>query len=449
MFGIKKFIFRALHLGVDQAPPEIAPFITQSNMNGLVYFALDGFLSLVFFLTLDDPYISYGLLTAACLFLISSVGFNYLGWTNLSRLSTVSIGSFLVVYCALYLGASSFAATSLLLGAIFPFVYFSLHEKKLLTFCISIPVICYGFLLITNYHFGPQIQIKNGFSLVVLQIVFFLVPFAGIVTNTYTAVSQRESKTRELAESQQLLRAVFNALFHDLANPATLLFMVSDAAYQSQEMNTKSIERLHRVSDQMKRVLNKLKKMTMISSGKNQLSYEQLSLMSLVQEAIEFAQAQAKSKGVDIIVEDPGIDFWVKVDRDVFVFQVLMNFMSNAIKFTEPGKQITIRFHKLENRVRLEIRDQGVGISPERIHSLTSWKSQTSTRGTNGESGTGLGLPLALKFLEFMGGQITIQSWTAQNHPLNHGTAILVELPATHFKIEIPNEEVSPLRAVS
>ncbi len=427
---LQSIFSRIIHLGVQDNQPEIAPFIIQSNLNGLIFFFLDFFLAAVFFFTLDESHISYGLMTAAFSFLLGSVGFNALGRTTLSRLSTVLIGSLLVVYCALYLGPQSFAAASLLTGAIFPFVYFNLKERKLLAFTVIVPLFCYGFLLSVDYHFGPRIQIQSRFNLIVLQLVFFLVPFISIVTNTLTAVSQREMKTEELAESQSLLKAIFGALFHDLANPAMMVFMVADTAYKKKTMNEQAIERLHRVTDQMKRVLNKLKKMTSITGGKNQLQYESISLFDLAREAVSFAENQAHAKGVHLVVDPSDCNKCVKVDRDIFIFQVLMNFLTNAIKFTESGKTVTLSIHSdPDNKIRLDIRDEGIGIPATKIPHLTSWKSHTSTTGTNGEVGTGLGLPLAHKFLILMGGNLVIQSRQIESYPDDHGTTVSLVLP--------------------
>ena len=173
--NLVKGIALLLNLGADE-DSEIHAYVRLANLNGMVYFILDLFLAVLFYFVLEDSHISIGLVVASFAFLITSVGFNYFGWTTLSRLSTVCIGSIIVTYVALYLGPDSFIAATLLLGAIFPFVYFSTLEKKSIALCLLVPLVCYAFLIITNYKFGPSTEIQNSNVLFLLRSIFYIVP---------------------------------------------------------------------------------------------------------------------------------------------------------------------------------------------------------------------------------------------------------------------------------
>ncbi|MBI9038623.1 MAG: ATP-binding protein [Bacteroidales bacterium] len=93
------------------------------------------------------------------------------------------------------------------------------------------------------------------------------------------------------------------------------------------------------------------------------------------------------------------------------------------IKFTHNGGQITIDSHINEDSVRLHITDTGVGMPPEVIDHLFQIDKDISSKGTNNEKGTGLGLILCKEFIERNGGSITVKS------EVNMGSEFIILLP--------------------
>lgn len=106
--------------------------------------------------------------------------------------------------------------------------------------------------------------------------------------------------------------------------------------------------------------------------------------------------------------------------------------MTNSIKFSEEGDQIQITVSKIkDNMISINIRDHGVGIEKDKIKKLFDWKERTSTLGTKGEKGTGLGLPLANMFIKQFGGYLTVESYPKQIFPKSQqGTRFSIFLPA-------------------
>ncbi len=428
-FQIDKIIQRLLYQGVEKAHPNYQSYIRQSNLNGLIFFVMDLVLAALIFLTLRDKHISLGLVVAAFAFLISSIGFNRMGWTTLSRLSTVNIGTVLVTYCSFYLGADSFAACSLLLGAVFPFVYFSSTERKEILFCVLFPIVAFICLIATDYQLGPQFVFQNPTSLKVMQLIFFLVPLIGIVSNSYTAVKEREQKNAELDESKRHLEMIFNALSHDMANPIQTISMLSRLGMES-KLNPDRLLSLHSSSQHLVRIFTKLMKVSKLGNGKTKLLMKPCSVQEVFSETIKFSSHLSNKKNVKVHMQ-ASPDLFVLADKDLLVFQVMTNFLTNAIKFSPPQSNIYISASTDQEKVVISIRDEGVGIESDKLMRLFSWREETSTTGTEGESGTGLGLPLALKFLQGMNGKLEVHSRTKINHPTDHGTEIKIFLQ--HF----------------
>jgi signal transduction histidine kinase len=97
--------------------------------------------------------------------------------------------------------------------------------------------------------------------------------------------------------------------------------------------------------------------------------------------------------------------------------------LSNAIKFTPNYGSIIISSVKLENSIRIEVKDTGVGIPIENIPKLFDSSQHLTTYGTNSESGSGLGLNLCNDFVKLNNGEISVESETGK------GTSFYVEIP--------------------
>jgi signal transduction histidine kinase len=89
---------------------------------------------------------------------------------------------------------------------------------------------------------------------------------------------------------------------------------------------------------------------------------------------------------------------------------VIRNLISNAIKFTPPGGKIDVSAQEQDGATRVTVRDTGIGIDRDRLDTIFGLDQETSTVGTGGERGTGLGLALCKEMIERNGGKIWIES---------------------------------------
>lgn len=428
------FLGKIISLGTDHVDSEDSIYIRQVNSNGLFFFVFDLILACVFNCFYDDKHLAVGLLASGVLFLLGSVGLNALKRTTLSRLSTAAIGSFLVAYCAFYLGPDSFISASLLLGAIFPFVYFSPKNYISILICLTIPLIIYLVLVFTNYSYGPKIEYSSENIILSIKIIMFLVPYLGILLNSWVAVSEREKKNLELAKSKKLIESIFFALSHDLANPIQQMSLITRKNITVADVTDEKLKSYKNATNQMIRIFTNLKDVVKTSiDGKANIPKQNLEVQSLINEAITITEELYKAKNIEIIVtcENPNHSFKVAVIKDIFIFQVLVNLLSNAIKFSENGQQIKIYIsNAADKKVKIDIKDNGVGIEKDKIKKLFDWKERTTTLGTKGEKGTGLGLPLANMFIKQLGGEIIVESVLRQNSSNSqHGTTISIILP--------------------
>jgi two-component system sensor histidine kinase/response regulator len=136
---------------------------------------------------------------------------------------------------------------------------------------------------------------------------------------------------------------------------------------------------------------------------------------------IELEKAIALKKEI-ILTEDIDWDIRIVADSDMLQL-VIRNLISNAIKFTQAGGQISFKATRIAGECWLIIRDNGIGMSMEKQAELFSLQAQ-STFGTDNEKGVGLGLLLCKEFTELQGGHIWVES------SIGEGTSFFVSMPA-------------------
>ncbi|HVW62799.1 MAG TPA: HAMP domain-containing sensor histidine kinase, partial [Puia sp.] len=131
-------------------------------------------------------------------------------------------------------------------------------------------------------------------------------------------------------------------------------------------------------------------------------------ISKITQEVLQLLRLQAEAKKIYIRskLERP---VFVYADRDM-INLVLRNLLSNAIKFTPEEGTICIEAREMRSHIEVYVQDTGTGITEEVIQKLMMEDIYYTTKGTGGESGTGLGLMLCKEFLSKNGGRMHVQS---------------------------------------
>ncbi|MBI9073604.1 MAG: sensor histidine kinase [Melioribacteraceae bacterium] len=230
----------------------------------------------------------------------------------------------------------------------------------------------------------------------------------------------------DLLDANKTKDKFFSIIAHDLKNPFNSLLGLTGILRSEYDDYTEEeikgmIKEIHSASHKTYCLLEDLLTWSSSQRGVIKEEKEEANLEEIINREIHVLKENAHIKNIELILN---IDVDEVIFTDKFMFStVIRNLITNAIKFTPNGGKVEIYSKKENDSITLCVSDTGVGIDDSIKESLFRIDKNVSTRGTNNEVGTGLGLVLCKEFVDKLGGKI----WLEDNK--DKGTTFLVRLP--------------------
>lgn len=231
---------------------------------------------------------------------------------------------------------------------------------------------------------------------------------------------------KKLIASNDSKDRFFSILAHDLRSPfQSLLSMTDYLAKENKSLNSDEISELcNGLNNNLMNLydlLNNLLRWTMIQRDLMVFNPIICFINKIIKDSLEVIRISANNKKITI-KNNVNEELKVRCDIDMFKL-VINNLITNSVKFTPIGGEITIDASEKEDYVEVSISDNGIGIDKNNIDKIFNFTTPYSTEGTKGEKGTGLGLALCKEFIEKNGGRI----WFNNNE--GQGTKFSFTLP--------------------
>jgi len=235
-------------------------------------------------------------------------------------------------------------------------------------------------------------------------------------------VDQLKESENKLSQLNQVKDKLFSVVSHDLRNPlATMQSFLKLITEHQEKLSEAEKKKLFFEAQQSLDNLNELL-YNLLQWSKSQMNLlrfrqDKLNVRSIIEGAVRLVQLHAHMKQISIKVsvkeahEDAPIrqELTALADKDMVEF-IIRNLLSNAIKFSQRKSEVEIKSFAEENIIIIEIIDRGVGLSESKIKKLLEKHTTITSRGTEKEKGTGLGLLISKEFIEKNGGSLKIQS---------------------------------------
>jgi len=256
-----------------------------------------------------------------------------------------------------------------------------------------------------------------------------------IVIAVYTIVFIRMNKehSQELAGRNKLIENLMRIMGHDIKNNLNATILTSQELQQEiKDDNSKQlIDKIIKSSWNIRNITNSVTEWMMAYDQASSLKITELSLNSVI-DYIEDAYTEElieKKIRFDIDVECP-LNTKIMADHNALFYQVLNNIFFNAIKFSPENSELMFLIQRNDKSVVLKLIDQGIGMPEHIINNLFSPSRNSTREGTNGEKGTGFGMPIVKVILDAMNSSIKVKSKCEKKYSTNSGTEIAIKIPA-------------------
>ncbi|AUG59083.1 two-component system histidine kinase PnpS [Acetivibrio saccincola] len=233
----------------------------------------------------------------------------------------------------------------------------------------------------------------------------------------------------DVTEQQKLdeMRREFVAnVSHELRTPLTSIKSYSETllegALEDKETATKFLSVINSEADRMTRLVKDLLQLSRLDNNQMKWNITKFSLEKLVRDCIQKLEISANEKDQTIECYKIGDVEDVEADRDR-IEQVLINILSNAMKYTPKGGKISIYVGKMYSSVYVKVKDSGIGIPKEDLPRIFERFYRTDKARSREMGGTGLGLAIAKEIIEAHNGEISVTS------DIGKGTEFTIKLP--------------------
>ncbi|MGZ9109186.1 MAG: PAS domain-containing sensor histidine kinase [Micavibrio sp.] len=249
-----------------------------------------------------------------------------------------------------------------------------------------------------------------------------------------TINEQNLTEAKEAAERAYAAKSQFLAnMSHELRTPLNAIIGFSEMM-QRQLLGPIGSDRyldyiagIRESGEHLLDLISDILDMSKIEAGKYELDLEELNVAKVIRLAIHMMEGRATEAKIRITADLANEGLQVVADRRALM-QVLLNLMSNSVKFTEPGGAVRIECIEREDYLSIKVHDNGIGIPANLLKNITRPFEQAASHYTRKHEGTGLGLSITKELIELHGGSLHIES------TVGVGTTVTVRLPYNAYE---------------
>jgi signal transduction histidine kinase len=240
-----------------------------------------------------------------------------------------------------------------------------------------------------------------------------------------------ESERAARAEAEEANRAksrFLTVMSHELRTPLNAIggyaeLMELEIHGSVTPAQREALQRIQRSERHLLGLIESVLSFARVEAGTVRFDIRKVDTSELVSTAEALVEPQAHSRGLRIELRQCDRPHWILADPEK-ARQILLNLLSNAMKFTPSGGRITVACERSEDVVEISVRDSGMGIPADKLDSIFEPFVQVDTRLTRTQEGVGLGLAISRDLARGMGGDLSVES------TFGDGARFTLRLPA-------------------
>ena len=288
---------------------------------------------------------------------------------------------------------------------------------------------------------------------ITIFIVFILLISIGIYV-VYKFIAERKKSTRnkqlyEKAKEREKLKTDFIVnMSHELRTPLNVILStskVTELKINNNDYDNKylleKLEQINKNSNRLLKLVNNLIDITKFELGSYELKLENLNIVEVVENIVLASVDYSTCKYIDLIFDTEEEEIITAIDEDK-IERVILNLLSNPIKFTQKGGSIYVYIKRVKDEVFISVEDNGIGIPKDKINEIFNRFYQVSDTLKKHEEGSGIGLCIVEEIVNLHGGKINVYS------EVNKGTKFEIILPIYTVEKNFKNLQIKDIQQI-
>ncbi len=256
--------------------------------------------------------------------------------------------------------------------------------------------------------------IREHFLLAIILALFLVLSCVGVFITCWLNKRLREANIA-IKQATKMKSLFLANMSHEIRTPLNAVIGMTDLLLETgqNEEQQKYTDVIRVSGNSLMNVVCDILDFSKIEAGRLTLEEQDFDLIACLEDALEMFSATSAEKNIELIYDiDSNVPAVIRGDCDR-LHQILLNLLSNALKFTDEGEvglSVTAKTNKRGHDIQFSIHDTGIGIEPEKVEEIFNNFTQADASTTRNYGGTGLGLAISRQLCELMGGRMWAES---------------------------------------